>query len=239
MQFLARRENGFLARRDVDAVEEMDKPDCDPVLLDRTYSQFGLINATVAGWRRTWAAQIRPRLSSSRPSTLLDIGSGGGDMPRAFARWAARDGLQLSILGIDPDDRAHAFATSQPPVLGLTFRRAFSTELVAEGLKFDVVTSNHLLHHLAPEDLQSLLADSEQLSRGIALHNDIERSRLGYHLFSLGTLPLRRSLIRRDGLTSIRRSYTAAELASVAPPGWEVTARFPSHNLLVHRASDA
>ena len=229
----------FLAHRDVEAVEEMDKPDCDPVLLDRTYAQFGLINSTVAGWRRTWAAQIRPQLSASRPSTLLDIGSGGGDMPRAFARWAARDGLQLSILAIDPDERAHAFATSQPPLPRLSFRRAFSAELVAEGQRFDVVTSNHLLHHLTPGQLSGLLADSERLCSGVAVHNDIERSRLGYLLFSLGTLPLRRSLIRRDGLTSIRRSYTAAELAAVAPPGWEVTARFPSHNLLIHRPPHA
>ncbi|MHA7154845.1 class I SAM-dependent methyltransferase [Arthrobacter sp. TMN-50] len=239
MQFLAHRENGFLAHRDVNAVEEMDKPDCDPVLLDRTYAQFGLINATVAGWRRTWAAQIRPQLSASGPSTLLDIGSGGGDMPRAFTRWAARDGLRLSILAIDPDERAHAFATSRPPLPGLTFRRAFSAELVAEGQRFDVVTSNHLLHHLTPRQLGGLLADSEQLSRGIAVHNDIERSRLAYPLFSLGTLPLRRSLIRQDGLTSIRRSYRAAELGAVVPPGWEVTGRFPFHNLLIHRASRA
>ncbi len=229
----------FLTHRDLHAVEEMDKPDCDPVLLDRTYAQFGLINATVAGWRRTWAQQIRPHLSTSRPSTLLDIGSGGGDMPRAFARWAARDGLPLSILAIDPDERAHAFAVAQPPLPGLRFRRAFSAELVAEGERFDVVTSNHLLHHLSPEQLTGLLADSEQLTRGIAVHNDIERSRLGYLLFSLGTLPLRRSLIRQDGLTSIRRSYTAAELEKVTPPQWTVKGRFPSHNLLVHRASDA
>ncbi|MHA7292571.1 class I SAM-dependent methyltransferase [Arthrobacter sp. HLT1-21] len=239
MQFLAHRENGFLAHRDADAVEEMDKPDCDPVLLDRTYAQFGLINAAVAGWRRTWSTQIRPQLSASRPSTLLDIGSGGGDMPRAFARWAARDGLPLSILAIDPDERAHTFATSQPPVPGLTFRRAFSAELVTEGQRFDVVTSNHLLHHLTPGQLGGLLSDSEQLCQGIAVHNDIERSRLGYLLFSLGTLALRRSLIRQDGLTSIKRSFTAAELAAAVPPNWEITARFPSHTLLIHRASHA
>ena len=179
----------FLAHRDAHAVEEMDKPDCDPVLLDRTYAQFGLINSTVAGWRRTWAQQIRPSLSTSRPSTLLDIGSGGGDMPRAFARWAARDGLRLSILAIDPDERAHAFAISAPQLPGLRFRRAFSADLVAEGERFDVVTSNHLLHHLTPEQLAALLADSERLCSGIAVHNDIERSRLGYLLFSIGTLP--------------------------------------------------
>ncbi|WP_026551667.1 class I SAM-dependent methyltransferase [Arthrobacter sp. H20] len=229
----------FLAHRDLGAVEEMDKPDCDPVLLDRTYAQFGLVNGAVAGWRRTWAGLIRPQLSASRPSTLLDIGSGGGDMPRAFARWAKRDGVQLTILAIDPDKRAHSFATAQPHQSGLSFRRAFSAELVAEGERFDVVTSNHLLHHLTPDQLQALLSDSEQLCNGIAVHNDIERSRSGYVLFSIGALPLRRSLIRQDGLTSIRRSYTAAELAEVAPPGWEVRAGFPSHNLLIHRASHA
>ena len=45
-------------------------------------------------------------------------------------------------------------------------------------------------------------------------------------------LPFRGSFIRADGLTSIRRSYTAAELRAAAPPGWKVRPGFPFRNLL-------
>ena len=96
--------------------------------------------------------------------------------------------------------------------------------------RFDVVLSNHVLHHLPPAELGALLADSERLVApgGVAVHGDIRRSLFAYAGFWLGTLPFARNLlagsfIRADGLTSIRRSFTAAELAAAMPAGWRVS----------------
>lgn len=239
----------FLAARDAHAVEEMDKADCDPAALARTYSQFPLINRVVSRWRSVYKQLVKPLLSPTRNTTLLDIGCGGGDIAAGLARWAARDGLRLAITAIDPDARAIGFAQASlkhanlnqsnanqsgpvnPPV---EFRRAHSSELLAEGASFDVVISNHMLHHLSPEDLQGLLADSAALARTTVIHSDIARSRIGYALFSAGTLPFfPGSFIRRDGLTSIRRSYTAAEMRAVLPPGWHVRTARPYRNLVL------
>ncbi|KFF60199.1 hypothetical protein JF66_06000 [Cryobacterium sp. MLB-32] len=215
-----------------DAVEIMDG-ECDPGMLTRTYANFRVVNAVVSGWGTVYRRDIRPALSTTRLTTLLDIGSGGGDVSRALARWAARDGLRLSVLGIDPDARAHEFCLGLPAQPGLTFRRAFSSELVAEGQRFDFVVSNHMLHHLGPAELGALLVDSERLCRRRVLHADIERSRVGYVGFALGTWPFfRRSYIRPDGLTSIRRSFTASELRAAAPPGWRVLRGLPSRLVL-------
>ncbi|PPB47938.1 methyltransferase [Arthrobacter pityocampae] len=229
------RPRGFLAERDPHAIEEMDRPDCDPGRLDRTYAQFGLVNAVVSGWRRTYTSLLRPAFSRDRTNTLLDIGAGGGDVPRALARWARRDGFRLEITAIDPDERAHSFATSRPPLAGLSFRRALSSELVAEGAVFDAVVSNHVLHHLDPDAFAGLLDDSERLARTVAVHSDIARHPLGYALFSVGTLPLPGSYIRQDGLTSIRRSYTPDELraATTGRGPWTVRTAVPFINLLV------
>lgn len=222
-----------LAERAVDAVEEMDRPDADPRRLERTYAQFWLINAVVSGWRRNYVRYLRPLFREAGGGSLLDIGSGGGDVARSLARWARRDGLDVEITGIDPDPRAHAFASAQPAVKGLTFRQAFSSDLVAEGQVFDVVISNHMLHHLTPEQMQALLADSRQLARHLSLHSDIERNPWAYALFSIGTLPFfPGSFIRADGLTSIRRSFTREELLMVTPPGWQGRQHRPWQNLL-------
>jgi 2-polyprenyl-3-methyl-5-hydroxy-6-metoxy-1,4-benzoquinol methylase len=226
---------GFLAERDPHAIEQMDRPDCDPGKLDRTYAQFGVVNAAVSGWRRTYTSILRPAFSPDRTNTLLDVGSGGGDVPRALARWARRDGLPLELTAIDPDERAHAYATRRPAVPGLSFRRALSSELVAEGAVFDAVVSNHVLHHLDPAQFDGLLDDTEQLTRHVAVHSDIARHPLGYALFSAGTLPLPGSYIRQDGLTSIRRSYTPGELRGTVAGrrNWEVRTAAPFINLLV------
>lgn len=226
---------GFLARRDQNAIEEMDRPDCDPGKLDRTYAQFGVVNASVSGWRRTYTTLLRPAFSPDHTNTLLDIGSGGGDIPRALACWAKLDGIPLRVTAIDPDERAHAYATSRPPLPGLSFRRALSAELVAEGEEFDAVVSNHVLHHLGPAEFTDLLDDTEHLARTVAVHSDIARHPLGYALFSVGTLPLAGSYIRQDGLTSIRRSYTPEELrgAIAGREDWQVRTAVPFINLLV------
>ncbi|MEP7764645.1 class I SAM-dependent methyltransferase [Sanguibacter sp. 25GB23B1] len=222
-----------LTSREIDSPELMDDPACDLDALRRTYALFRPINRLVAGWRHVYVRQLRPLLSATRPTTLLDIGSGGGDVPRTLAAWAARDRLLLDITAVDPDERAHAFASALPPVLGLTFRQATSTDLVASGDRFDLVTSNHLLHHLDRAGLASLLTDSEQLARRLVVHNDIARSTLAYTGYRAATVPLaRRTFAHYDGSLSIRRSYRAPELrAAVHTVGadhrWRVDTPMP------------
>lgn len=224
-----------LVERDVDVTEQMDAPDCDEATLRRTYAQFRVVNAAVTGWGSTYRRHVRPVLRRGRATTLLDIGCGGGDLARSLVRWAARDGFQLQVTGIDPDPRAHAWAVGRPGVAGLSFRQAHSRDLVAEGRSFDVVISNHVLHHLDEASLQAFLVDSRRLARVLVVHSDIARSRWAYLLFSVATRPFfPGSFIRADGLVSIRRSYTASELAAVVPPGWRVERWRPWRNLLVH-----
>ncbi|MCQ9163460.1 class I SAM-dependent methyltransferase [Arthrobacter sp. STN4] len=218
----------FLQERATDAREEMDRPDCDPVRLARTYAQFPRVNAVVSGSRAVYRDRIRPLLSPTTATTLLDVGCGGGDIARRLARWAEHDSFLLDITAIDPDQRALDFATARPGRPRLAFRRAYSSDLVREGAFFDLVISNHMLHHLAPAELQGLLSDSERLATRAVIHGDIARSPAAYALFAAGTLPFfPGSFIRCDGLTSIRRSYTPAELRAVVPPGWTVRRERP------------
>ena len=212
----------------------MDDPDCDRDRLFATYAQFRVVNALVAGWRRVYLRDVRPVLDRRRASTLLDIGFGGGDIPLALAGWAARDGLRLEVTALDPDERAHEFVETRGLTrLGVDFRAASSSELVAAGERFDIVTSNHLLHHLDPDALAELLEDSAALAP-LALHSDIERGRLALAAFGAATKPLDRgSFVHYDGTLSIRRSYTAPELQAVVPHGWHARRQFPYRLLLI------
>src|SRR6478735_2517546 len=214
----------------------MDRADCDARLLDNTYRQFWVINRVLSGWRRLYRTELRTAAASQqRPLTVLDIGSGGGDLAVMLARWAERDGRPIHVTGIDPDPRAAAFARRRPAMPGVEFRQAHSGDLVREGARFDVVISNHVLHHLQSGELKQLLADSESLGGHKALHNDLIRSTIAFSLFGVAALPFRKSFIREDGLTSIRRSYTHAELAAAAPPGWSVEHSSVFHQVLACR----
>lgn len=224
--------------RDTTSLELMDDPACDRDRLFATYAQFRAVNALVAGWRRVYLRDVRPVLDRRRASRLLDIGFGGGDIPLALAGWAARDGLRLEVTAIDPDERAHEFVETRGLTRrGVDFRAASSSELVDAGERFDIVTSNHLLHHLDPPALSSLLTDSAALAPR-AVHSDIERGRLALAAFGVATKPLDRgSFVHYDGKLSIRRSYTARELQSAVPEGWLVQRQFPYRLLLTRDAT--
>ncbi|WP_404429764.1 methyltransferase domain-containing protein [Microbacterium lacus] len=213
-----------LSSRATQLTELMDDPDCDPVRLERTLRRFTIINRLVSGWGGVYADQVRPALlASGGRGRILDIGCGGGDVLRALVRRARADGFEVAGLGIDPDERSLAVARAAASLDGISYRAAYSADLAAEGDAYDIVVSNHLLHHLTAEQLSALLTDSEVLAGRIALHSDIKRSRTAYGLYAIGITPFAPgSLLRTDGLRSIRRSYTANELGAVVPEGWDV-----------------
>lgn len=218
----------LLRRRSTHEAELMDDPDCDPVALGATYRLFGVINPLVASWRPIYRKRIRPVLRTAalegRAATLLDVGCGGGDVARCLARWAQRDGLELGVTAIDPDPRAHAWAEAHDHGAGIDYRAQSSAELVAAGERFDVVVSNHVLHHLSSSELAELLSDSAALARSLCVHNDLRRSRVAWVLYWVATLPLirTRTFARFDGLLSIRRSYRPEELQNAVPAEWRV-----------------
>ncbi|UYO95948.1 methyltransferase domain-containing protein [Microbacterium sp. M28] len=225
-----------LRSRDTSARELMDDPDADRIALEATYRRFRMINALVGGWRRIYLHRIRTRVRAG-DVRILDIGSGGGDVTRRIARWVRRDASRAIVTALDADPRATAWAERQSGPANIRYRTGTTADLVAAGERFDVVVSNHLLHHL--DSVPDLLRETEALlaEDGIAVHVDIARSRRAYALFDALTRVLQPflvgSFIRADGLTSIRRSYTVAELAERAPQGWTAVASSPHRVVLL------
>lgn len=211
----------------------MDDPDCDPERLRATLRRFDTVNRLVSGWGGVYARRIRPFLSGlGRPARVLDLGCGGGDVLVRLARLAARDGMPAEWVGADPDPRAIEVAAARGAPGTVRFTRADSTALLAAGERFDLVVSNHVLHHLDTRALASFTSDSRELATGLVLHGDIARSRLAYGLYAIGIIPLQHgTFLRTDGLRSIRRSHTPAELQRIldaeSPRTWRVGAPAP------------
>ncbi|MBW8763059.1 MAG: methyltransferase domain-containing protein [Microbacterium sp.] len=234
-----------LSVRAVAAHELMDDPHADQRMLEHTYRRFALINSVVSRPGLLYRRDIRPRARRGRVR-ILDVGSGGGDLCRMLAARLRRDGLPAHITALDADDRATRWASAHDAGAAVRYLCAHTADLVRVGETFDIVLSNHVLHHLGPDELQQLLSETRVLAGdgGLVVHGDIARSRFAYVLFAALTLPLAKNLlagsfIRDDGLTSIRRSYTASELAAVAPSGWQVRTGIPSRIELRWGPADA
>ncbi|TYP94119.1 2-polyprenyl-3-methyl-5-hydroxy-6-metoxy-1,4-benzoquinol methylase [Fodinibius salinus] len=221
----------FLSDRDRESHEQMDDPNCDFQALQNTYRQFSTINNLVSRWHSIYKKHIRPTLHPQKPTTLLDIGFGGGDIPIKLATWASNDGLALQITAIDPDPRAFQFVQKLEYPKNISFLQCSSSDITDQ--TFDFVISNHLLHHLSSAELSNLLTEAELMSSKQVLFNDLRRNDWSYFLFGLFASPIfHNSFITEDGLTSIKRSYTAPELEETVPDGWKITSRFPFRLLL-------
>lgn len=225
----------FLKQRAEHLTERMDSPDCDKEKLFNTYRQFSHVNDLISRWESLFKAYIAPLGNQRRELHLLDIGCGGGDLCLKFADWASEAGIRIQITGIDPDPRAIEFTEQLNVPANVEFRQTLITDLVRYGERYDVVVSNHLLHHLRESEILELCTQTEQLTRQLAIFNDLRRSTLAMTAFGM-TAPLlyRSSFIVRDGFTSIRRSFTKPELKKILPDGWVIKKLFPYRLLIMY-----
>tara|TARA_R100001143_G_scaffold24569_1_gene25041 strand:+ start:13853 stop:14569 length:717 start_codon:yes stop_codon:yes gene_type:complete len=230
----------ILKNRNPNLIEWMDRDDCDKELLFNTYAQFDRINKLLSGWDRIYSRYIKPHLSKSeanpdQPFTILDIGCGGGDIIRFLNTLCTNDGFHVLFTGIDPDTRALDFSHQSAQPTNIQFFSERSDELVRENRTFDIVISNHLMHHLSPDELIAICNDASALAKIGVVFSDIERSDLGYFAFQMiAPLLFRKSYIVQDGLTSIKKSYRKKELMGQLPHGWSVERKFPFRLLAIY-----
>lgn len=228
----------FLSKRRPELVEYMDRDNCDRKLLENTYRQFSMINTLISGWKNIYRNEIKPLLQKGTKTSLLDIGFGGGDIPIKLSKWAKTDGYELKITAIETDERALNYVqTHQKNPESVSFRNCSSSTLIEEQAKFDIVISNHLMHHLTDSELLHLMQETKQLTHRKILFSDIERSDFGFVLFSgFAESFFRNSLIAKDGRISIRRSFTKSELESIIPNDWKVKRQFPFRLQLIYES---
>lgn len=219
----------FLPERNNLLTERMDDPACDRDLLFNTYRQFNKINRLLSGWKQIYRSRIKPEiLRNSGKASILDIGCGGGDIILHLCELCSKDRFDVQFTGIDPNERAHQFLSGVQMPENVHFIQTSSQNLVNENLNFDIVISNHLIHHLSTEQLNQICRDAEILANKRIIFNDIERNPIGYATFkTIAPLLFRNSFITEDGLTSIRRSYKKKELERELPNGWKVNRLIP------------
>lgn len=233
----------FLKQRAAHLSEWMDHPECDKRKLFNTYSQFYHVNNLISRWKTLFDHYISPlalrRNREGKKLRILDIGCGGGDICLKLSKWSGHNRHGVEITGIDPDPRAIEYTTTLELPVNVVFRRMDSGNLVKTGERYDVVITNHLVHHLKKKQFLQLCRDAEKLADDLILFNDIRRSEIGFGAFGMiAPLFFRSSFIYRDGLISILRSFRYRELKMIAPNKWQVKKLFPFRLLLVCKISE-
>lgn len=195
------------------AVERLDAPDADPRDVEASLGDLARINRLLGGTRLTLRALERLLDGRERgPLTLLDAGSGGGDMAAAMAAWARRRGFTPRVIGVDASRSITALAAKRVGD-GVELRVGDMRALDFEDDSVDVATCSLVIHHLEPPEAVGALRELARVARVGVVVNDLVRTRLGLlgaHV--LIRLLTRNPITRHDAVVSVRRAYTRREL---------------------------
>jgi ubiquinone/menaquinone biosynthesis C-methylase UbiE len=152
-----------------------------------------------------------------RPLRMLDVGTGGADIPAGLLAWAGRHGLALEIDGLDRQETIDAARAMRAHSPGLELVVGDALLLPYPDASFDVVHASLVTHHLDPEPLRSLLEEMGRVSRGAVIVNDLDRGRRWLACaILLGRLFTSSAVSRHDGPMSVRRAYHPWEMAQLA-----------------------
>jgi SAM-dependent methyltransferase len=218
-------------------VEYLDDPATPPALRERSLRDVRRSNVLLGGSHAVMSELSRLFPSLGASASLLDVGTGLGDIPARACLIARRQGVRLATFAVD---EAESLARSSRVELDAAVcadarRLPFADDSV------DVVTCSQLLHHFAEGEIPLVLRELQRVARHAVVVSDLRRSWIAASGFWLVSWPLGfHAVTRHDGFVSVLRGFTVPELArhvrtavGHAPvvrrhPGFRVTATWRS-----------
>jgi ubiquinone/menaquinone biosynthesis C-methylase UbiE len=199
----------------IDAAELLDGPLDDPAALAGNLRDFRRINRWLDGVRLSETAI--DSLSAHRTGlAVLDVGTGGADIPMALLAGAASRGQSLQVVGLDSRPEVLTAAViadgAVQTTAGLTLVQGDGRSLPFPDRSFDVVHASLVLHHLDEPGATTLVTEMARVARLGIVVNDLHRSRLAWiGAWLLGHLLTRNRFTRHDAPLSVRRAYRVDE----------------------------
>ena len=195
-------------------VETLDDPTTDPALVVRMLGDIALANRWFGGTAtvRAGLAWLLGAEDQGRTLTLLDVGTGAGDLPLDAMRFAFGRGVTLRVIGLE----------RIPAAAQLAQRAGVATMLGCAGAiplgprSVDIVLVSQVAHHLDDAAVVRLFADCTTIARRGVIIADLRPSRWAGFAFRVGgaVLGLHRTSVA-DGVTSLRRGFTPDRLRTL------------------------
>jgi 2-polyprenyl-3-methyl-5-hydroxy-6-metoxy-1,4-benzoquinol methylase len=160
---------------------------------------LALINTYTLAYNPTlkWIKELRP-------ATILDVGSGGGDMMRKISKKS-----QAAITGADMNPYSKRYADALTPdnaPLSYVTENAFDLNFED---KPDAIISSLFTHHLSDEELVTFIKWMNQTAQKGWLINDLHRHPIAYYFIKAVTVvfPFHR-FVKHDAAISVARAFT-------------------------------
>lgn len=194
----------------------MDRAGNDAADLRGALRDIASVNRLLGG-RRALLDALDPFLDGApgaAPLSILDVGTGGGDLAVAMVCHARRRSRRVEVIAMDIDPvTARVAAETCAPygeirvIRGDAFRPPFAAHC------FDLVTASLFLHHFSQDDAAALLASFRRMARGAVLVNDLRRHVVPWAFIAVAArAAFRHPMFVHDAPLSVLRGFTDAEL---------------------------
>jgi SAM-dependent methyltransferase len=212
--------------------EMMDLPGQPRELLEESLDDIRAINHYLGNYRSVMRGLARlVREQKLVGFSLLDVGTGSGDIPALITNWAQLRGIKTSIIALEPEPVTARLAATltqrtNPPFIPLLqrgkegdFRRFGISVVRGDGYappfrpaSFDFVLASQLLHHFPEDKIVTLLRTWSKVARKAIIISDLVRHPVAYHGIRLITkLFTRNVMTRTDAPLSVQRAFTITE----------------------------
>lgn len=195
--------------------EILDDPAVDPRLVHRSLADVARSNALFGGKRAVLAelaAALEITPTATRELSLLDVGTGAGDIPRSAGRAALRHGIRLTTIGLDVSETLASVSAA-----GMTAGiRGSALALPVADRGVDFATCSQLLHHFPDDEARQVIRELNRVARARVIISDIRRSWIAAGGIWMASFPLGfHPVSRHDGVVSVMRGYTPRELSEL------------------------
>lgn len=230
-----------LLRHRIDRPELLDEGVGSDAEARRSLDDLRRLNRFLFGTRVTLLQLERWLRVAPKPVTVLELGTGSGQMAQALARWARREHQAVRVIALDFAPRHLRDASDwgerlESPRLTLLGGDGLTLPLADRSVDF--VFSSLFVHHFDEAALARLFAECHRVARqGIAM-SDLWRHPLPYLLYKGVAEPLlvRSPITRVDSSISFHRAYRPPEIRRIAArhlPDPTVTLHVPSFRWLL------
>lgn len=192
-------------------VELLDDPGVSSELMNRSMSDVARANVLFGG-KRAAIAELKPIFRTGRVMSMLDVGTGRGDIPAAAKVVAKNLGLDLWTIGFDlslplvTENRESNDVVARGDALRLPFRDK----------SVDIVMASQMLHHFQFDDAVAVVREMSRVARKRAIISDLRRSIFAAAGIWAASFPLGfHPVSRHDGVVSVMRGFLPGELTKI------------------------
>lgn len=215
-----------------DEAELMDEGDLSFAEFHSCLQELETINILTLAYRPTlkW---LKPFMKRGETLSIVDVGSGGGDMLRRIENASSPGKFDLIGVDLNPWSKRSARLSSSDSRVRYATADVFHFE---PERSVDVVICSLFAHHLSDEQLVRFLRWMHQRAKRGWFVNDLHRHPLPYHFIKAATrLFSRNRLVRNDAAVSVARAFTRSDwqrllaqagLTDVARVQWYFPFRF-------------